>query len=285
MTRQEKKAIQAGTGPILVNGKTPCSQDYVAYHRRRVNLSVQKLRELGARKIVELGSHPWVMTAELIDEPAFDLCATVSAEEVTRWPDDIGVSVQRYHIKTSRGKEADVTNYSANLERTLFDIEGSPDTVIACEIVEHLTRSPHVMFLNINRWLPVLGKLLVTTPNGAQFANPFRRQSPTPAYRCNVYERHSYVYTLDDLTELIALCGFKILEAGYWNVYERRGPSSIYGWLSHLPVKYCRDKFMKTIYVVAEKEKDAASLPRCPRVYDSRGNWEFIAQGNSDGPR
>lgn len=261
---------------IIVNGQMTCSQAYINYHRRRIAAAITKLREMGAKRIVEVGAHPWVMTAELIDDPTFDVCATISAEEVTNWPDEIGVSVQRYHVKTARGNLASITNYSANVERTLFGIQETPDTVVACEIVEHVTRSPHVMFLNINSWLPVSGKLFVTTPNGAQFSNPLRRQSPTPAYRCNIYERHQYVYTIDDLTELIALCGFRVVEAGYWDVYDRQGPSVIYGWLSGLPLKYFRDKFMKTIYVVAEKEKNVTSLPRCPRVYDSRGKWEFI---------
>ena len=276
IAREGKRGVEPRREPIVINNEVLSSQDYMNYHQRRIAVCVQKIREIGARKIVEIGAHPWAMTAELLDEPAFDVCATVSAEEMTFWPDDIGVTTQRNQIKTSRGREARFINYAANLERTLFDIDGNPDTVVACEIVEHLIRSPHVMFLNVNRWLPVSGKLFVTTPNGAQFSNPLRRQSPTPAYRCNIYERHQYVYTIDDLTELITLCGFRIVEAGYLDVYDRHGPSVIYGWLSRLPLKYFRDKFMKTICLVAEKEKNMTSLPRCPRVYDSRGKWEFI---------
>jgi SAM-dependent methyltransferase len=264
------------TAEIMVNGKAVCSQAYFDFHRRRIATTIKKLREMGAKRIVEVGAHPWIMTAELIDEAAIDICATVSAEEIINWPDDFGVILNKYQIMTARGNAASVNNYSANIERTLFDIQESPDTVVACEIVEHLVRSPHIMFLNINRWLPLSGRLLVTTPNGAQFSNPFRRRSPTPAYRCNLYERHQYLYTLDDLTELITLCGFKILEAGYWDVYDRRGPSAIYGWLSSLPTRYFRDKFMKTIYLVGEKEKHVMELERTPRVYDPRGNWEFI---------
>jgi hypothetical protein len=219
------------------------------------------------------------MTARLIDDPSFEVCASVSAEEVTAWPDDVGVSVQRYRIRTARGKEAVVLNYSANIERTRFGLHDVPDTALACEIVEHLVRSPHVMFLNINAWLPPGGQLLLTTPNGAQFSNPFRRRSPTPAYRANIYERHSYLYTLDDLAELVTLSGFRVTEAGYWDVTDRQGLSRIYGVLAGVPLPYFRQKFKKTIYVVARKERAGGELPRCPRVYDSRGDWEFIAAG------
>jgi hypothetical protein len=281
--RQTKALKTIVHGPVLVNGQVAYRPGYLEYHSRRIARTVQKLREIGARKIVEVGAHPWVMTAHLIDNPAFEVCATVSAEELTRWPDDIGVSVQDYQIRTARGDEVTVRNYSANVERTRFKLHEVPDTALACEIVEHLIRSPHVMFLNINGWLPVSGKLFVTTPNGAQFANPFRRRSPTAAYRANVYERHSYVYTLDELVELITLCGFSVMEAGYWDVIERRGPSSVYGVLSQVPWRYLQDKFKKTIYVVGRKERDVAELERVPRVCDPRGNWEFIAQSKRDG--
>jgi hypothetical protein len=283
--REDRAAVEMSGGQLLVNGQVIDRRGYYAYHRNRIAATLAKLHDLNARKIVEVGGHPWVITAHLIDDPQFEVGATISAEELIKWPDDIGVSAQEYRITTPKGTEACFVNYSANVERTLFNLHETPDTVLACEIVEHLIRSPHVMFLNINRWLPVLGKVLVTTPNGAQFNNPLRRKSPTPAYRCNIYERHTYLYTLDGLTDLIALCGFKIVEAGYWDVYERHGLSRIYDLLSHLPWQYCREKFSKTLYVVGEKVTDVTALEGPPRVYDPCGEWEFIGrrdQGRTD---
>jgi len=259
-----------------MNGKLFDKPDYVSYHDKRIRWTIEKLLEIGARKIVEVGSHPWTMTAALIDNPHFEVCATISAEELIKWPDEIEVDRQKICLKNPSGKETTVMNYSANIERTLFGIEEIPDTVIACEIVEHLQRAPHLMFLNINRWLPVGGTLLITTPNGAQFSNPFRRKSPTPAYRSNSYERHSYVYTLNELTDLVTLCGFRVVEAGYWDVYKRFGPSAVYDVFSKIPLRYFKDKFKKTIYFVGEKDKEIRELERCPRVYDPRGDWEYI---------
>lgn len=261
---------------IVVNDQETDTSSYEAFHKKRVALTLRKLREIGAKKIVEVGGHPWFMTAELIDDPQLQLCATVSAEELTNWPDDIGVTTRNYRIKTRRGNEKRFTNHSANIERTLFDIDESPDTVIACEIVEHLVRSPHVLFLNINRWLSDSGRLLITTPNGAQFHNPFRRKSPTPPYRSSMYERHSYLYTIDKLIELISLCGFRVLEADYWNPYEIHGLPKIYDVLSRLPLMYFRDKFKKTICIVAEKEHNRTQLEKLPSAYDPRGDWEFV---------
>ena len=80
----------------------------------------------------------------------------------------------------------------------------------------------------------------------------------------------------EDLIELIGLCGFKVLEAGYVDLHARQGLSRIYGVLSHLPGSYFKDKFKKTIYVIAEKEETVHRLKRHPRIYDPRGEWEFI---------
>lgn len=255
------------------------NQDYLDFHKKRIAWTLKKLRGMGAKKIVEVGGHPWVMTTSLMDEGSFQLVATISAEEMTSWPDDIGVSRKVQILRTPGGREAEIANYAVNLERTRFPLEEKPDTVLACEIVEHLIRSPHVMFLNINRWLSKGGRLLVTTPNGAQFFNPLRRKSITPAYRANIYERHFYLYTLNELIDLVSLCGFKILEAGYVDTYERQGMSSIYGWLAQLPWSWCQEKFKKMLYLVGEKEEDVSRLKGCPRVYDARGDWEFIVNG------
>jgi len=261
---------------LTINGERMAIDAYLRYHRQRIAFTLAKVDAAGRRRVVEVGGHPWVMTASLVDHPSLQLCATVSAEEVSDWPDDIGLTQRTYHIVTPGGAKAAFPNYSANIERRVFDIAERPDIVLACEIVEHLIRSPHVMFLNINRWLSVDGALFVTTPNGAQFANPLRRVSRSPAYRDSVYSRHNYLYTLDLLVDLIELCGFRVIEAGYCNVISRRGPSRAYDVLSRFPGRYWREKFSKTIHVMAHKQEDVVSLARHPRAYDPRGQWEFV---------
>jgi hypothetical protein len=184
---------------------------------------------------------------------------------------------------TPAGVEAAFPNYSANIERTLFDIAERADTVIACEIIEHLLRSPHIMLLNINRWLPVGGKLLVTTPNGAQFSNPLRRKSGRPAYRCNVYARHNGSFTFSQLVDIAQLCGFKVREAGFWNVYERAGPRRFYSALSAMPLGYFQEKFQRTIFIAAEKERAITELARLPKCYAPGPDWEYITQTSKPG--
>ena len=261
---------------IKVNGKIFDNQRYMKYHYLRFKKTLKVLQELGSKKVMELGGHPWAMTSMLVDEPNLNICATVSAEEVTFWPDEIPITKKKYEIQTAKGNINSFTNYSANLERSRFTIEEQPDTVLACEIIEHLVRAPHVMLLNMNDWLPVGGKVILTTPNGAQFSNPFRTTSPIPNYRCHLYSRHQYLFTLDTLCDLVKLCGFKILKAGYWDVYPRKGKLKIYDVLGGVPSSYFKAKFKKTLFIIAEKIEDKEFIEDTPLAYERMGNWEYI---------
>lgn len=263
---------------LIVNGERIEAANYRRFHGRRIEATIAALRKLGARRVVELGGHPWVMTSAFLDDGGFEIAATVSAEEITNWPDEIGVTRRDYRMKTLGGREVSFPNYSANIERTRFAIQEQADTIIACEIIEHLVRAPHIMLLNINQWLPIGGKLLITTPNGAQFSNPLRRKSARPAYRCNVYARHNGALTLPQLVDLVLLSGFAVRESGFWDVYERSGASQIYSALGKLPLPYFQEKFQRTLFLAAEKKSDVTELPRLPKCYTPSAQWEFIRQ-------
>jgi|GEM_PF-1564658 len=251
--------------------------NYVRMHERRIKMTLDLLHRYCGRRVIELGAHPWVMTSALIDDSRFDLLATVSAEEATLWPDDFGFSVKNHSFVTVDGKRAMIKNYSFNVERRLVALEDAPDAVVACEIIEHLIRAPHLLFLNANGWLKSGGTMVVTTPNGSQFMNPFRRKPRMPAYRSHCYERHSYVYRLTDLVELVELCGFEILDAGYWSPYPVAGLRRIPPILAKLPGQYFSEKFERTLYLVARKTGTAKVLPRLPSVYEPSQSWEYVA--------
>lgn len=268
---------------IHVDGEPLDVAAYQRMHDERINRTIALLRELGCRRIVELGSHPWVMTTALLEKDTFELAATVSAEEAVAWPDDPEVCTSIHNIQSPRGRQASIKNYSFNIERRLIHIEERPDTILACEIIEHLVRSPHVMLLNANNWLDVGGYLVLTTPNGSQFMNPLKLAPRMPAYRARCYERHAYVYRRCDLIELIELCGFSIERAGFWSPYPAAGSQRVYRLLARLPGAYCPEKFHRTIYVVARKERDVQVLERAPRVYVPSSHWEHIQ--DCPGPR
>jgi hypothetical protein len=263
---------------IKVNGEEIDLSRYGSYHERRFDLTRSYVRRLGGGRVVELGGHPWAMTARLLRDPNVKLVASVSAEEVTAWPDELPVTRREYEIVLPDGTAHRFFNYSANIERTLFEIGTRADLVLACEIIEHMTRSPHVMLLNANAWLEIGGHLLITTPNGAQFQNPLHVRAKMPAFRYSTYSRHNYVFTMEGLTDLVACCGFEVESAEYHSPYGRRGLARLYPIASRLPGTYFQGKFGQSLYVVARKTAELKAAMRVPAVYSPSASWEHIDQ-------
>lgn len=251
--------------------------EYLRMHRERIDGTISKIVANGAHGVVEVGSHPWVMTSALVEHPQLELLATVSAEEATLWPDDFAPSENTLTIQTVNGISARIKNYSFNVERRRLSIREQPDTVLACEIIEHLVRAPHTMLLNINDWLPEGGLLFVSTPNGCQFMNPFRRVERMPAYRAHCYERHSYAFRLAGLVELIELCGFSVKESGFWNPYGHSARTRLRELLAGIPGDYFAEKFGRSLYVLAHKLRPVNTLERTPSIYSRSNAWEYIA--------
>lgn len=276
---------------ITVNGKQLDLSRYASFHANRYDQTMALVRSFGGGRTIELGGHPWTMTARLFAEPSIDLVATVSAEEVTAWPDEIPVTFHPYTMGLSDGTVHEWVNVSANLERTLFPITegcvgaGNADLVLACEIIEHLTRSPHIMLLNINSWLKKGGRVILTTPNGSQFDNPLRTKPKMPAYRFSQYARHNYVFTMEMLRDLAETCGFEVEQAEYWSPYVRKGLAKLYRPLSRLPGSYFKNLFAQTIVIVARKTEDRETASRMPRAYAGDGDWERIEGGSPSGPQ
>jgi hypothetical protein len=263
---------------VILNGAVFDNNRYATYHAERIERTMSDLVRLGATGVLEVGGHPWAMTSAIVDRPGMELCAAVSAEEISLWPDDIGVERKVYSLETNAGNRASFPVYLANIERTRFVIREEPDTVIACEMIEHLIRSPHVMLLNVNSWLSVGGHLIVTTPNGARFTNPFKVRSPTAGYRASVYSRHSHLFTLDQLVELVELCGFRISDASFT---DDRLPGLAHGvkhQMSRLPGRLPKELFAKGLHVVATKEREVQRLQRVPAVYGQQDRWDDIEQ-------
>ncbi|QYJ00062.1 methyltransferase domain-containing protein [Thalassovita mediterranea] len=267
---------------ITVNGKRLDLSRYNTFHAARYDRTIELVRSIGGGRTVELGGHPWTMTARLLAEPSVDLLATVSAEEVTAWPDEIPVTRHAYEMQVEAGDLHRWTNISANLERTLFRIaetDTAPlkaDLVLACEIIEHLTRSPHVMMLNINSWLKLGGRVVLTTPNGSQFDNPLHTKPKMPAYRYSQYARHNYVFNMEMLKDIVEVCGFEVERFEYWSPYARKGLAKVYRYLSRLPGKYFSNVFAQSIVIVARKVENRKTASRLPKAYAPAGDWELI---------
>jgi hypothetical protein len=262
--------------PVRVNGEVIDNDAYAAFHRARFERTLDAVRHHGGGTVVELGGHPWALTARLLAEPGVALAATVSAEEVSAWSDELPIVDRDYELALADGRRYRFKNYSANIERSFFSVGEPVDIVLACEIIEHLTRAPHTMLLNINSWLKPGGLAIITTPNGSQLENPFRVRPKMPAFRPSVYSRHNYVFTMDGLCDLLECCGFEIAETQYWSPYGRKGLTNLYRAVYDLGPRYLKDKLAQTLCIVARKVEERSTASRLPRVYAAQPGWDNV---------
>ncbi len=96
------------------------------------------------------------------------------------------------------------------------------------------------------------------------------------AYRAHCYERHNYLFLMHDLCELIELCGFQVRQAEWVDWMPRKGRLRVYDVLSRMPGMWFKNKFGRTLLVVAEKCHDRDRLSRSPSCYAPSSAWEKI---------
>lgn len=259
---------------LIVNDKNIDVARYSSFHQQRFQRTLAEVTRLAPASVLEVGGHPWVMTGEILRH-GLPLVATVSAEEETTWPDSLDVTSRKYHFDVD-GRSHHVPNYSANIERDWIVPTEQVDCVLACEIIEHLIRAPHRLLLNCNRWLVNGGRVLLTTPNGAQFSNPLRTASVSPKFRDAVYKRHNRLFNLAELNDLFEVTGFEVERAEYWQVYPRAGFAKLYDYPGRIPLTYFQQKFCRTLFVVARKVEERSTASRLPLSYAPGDEWDFI---------
>jgi SAM-dependent methyltransferase len=90
---------------------------------------------------------------------------------------------------------------------------GGFDTVLLCEVIEHLVKDPVFQLAEIARVLKPGGTLVLTTPNVARAGNRHRLAQGQGIYdpysRYGPHGRHNREYTAEELLELVAGVGFE----------------------------------------------------------------------------
>jgi hypothetical protein len=108
---------------ITVNGERLDLSRYDSFHAARHDRTMALVRELGGGRTLELGGHPWTMTARLLTESSISLLATVSAEEVTAWPDEIPITRHHYTMQTPDGRREIVGRWLAGSHCRQFHVQ------------------------------------------------------------------------------------------------------------------------------------------------------------------
>ena len=158
--------------------------------------------------------------------------------------------------------ECIVDHFDAEKDRYPYDSE-SFDTVLCCELVEHLVNDPMHLMIEVNRILKPGGHLVLTTPNIISYRAVFAiLNSYHPGFFTNYIKpnpsgdadaRHNREYTPGEIHQLLTNSGFAIvrLETGPF----RDEPHPEYQWVKLLIEKLQLQTYWREegIYAVGRK--------------------------------
>lgn len=165
----------------------------------------------GAKKALEIGANPYFNTLLMRHfRPGIDLALT------NYFNGDVSVQRQQISFSGFDGKKETfgVDFHNLNIEHHAFPFEdGAFDTVVFCEVLEHMTNDPMAAIREIHRVLVPGGTLVLTTPNAARLENVVAfiegRNIYDPYSAYGPYGRHNREYTRHELHLLMGHAGFK----------------------------------------------------------------------------
>lgn len=161
-SRLAAREVRRDGGPEEFEGRPEELARYLEHCRGRLAESVERLRAVPGRKLLELGADPFAMT-QLLLEQGREVVTTNRPRGVWR-----PVEEPRRQQLTLRwdGRVHSLDHHVFDAERHTWPFHDSVfDVVVCAEVIEHLTYSPAHLLREANRVLAPGGTLFVSTPN------------------------------------------------------------------------------------------------------------------------
>jgi SAM-dependent methyltransferase len=233
------------------------SRDYVNTHISRFQKTLQLVPPGSPEKrILEMGAYLQITPA---------LRTKLGYGEVRGCYYGPAGSIDHKSVESASGEhfECDVDLFDAEKDRFPYEDEHF-DTVLCCELLEHLTTDPMFMMVEINRVLKPGGHLVLTTPNIISMraiSAMLQGYHPGffPAYikpadpGAEVEARHAREYAPREIAYLMRDAGLEVvtIETGEF----RDHPHPEHEWVLHMLEFYKQDTSLRGdgIYVVAIK--------------------------------
>ena len=190
-------------------------RDYVNHALKRFVITVGMVppAEQSGQRLLEIGGHPYYTTLLLHRFRGYQIYTTNFFGQ-----DHPRIGQQR--LSSEKYNESYICNFvNVNLEHDSLPYpDNTFDTVLFCEVIEHLTQDPTFALAELHRVLKPGGYLLLTTPNVFRLQNVIdilrgRRNIFHPYSGHGVYGRHQREYGLGEILDLVRGCGYTVLRS------------------------------------------------------------------------
>jgi len=265
--RDEQKPVLQGGSPAPQKSEVkietveqwvaPDAREYAGHHKSRFVQTLEMTPPGDASKsILEMGAYMQIT-------PALKFQLGYGCVRGCYYG-KLGVTDHKSVVSADGRKfECEVDHFDA--ERDLFPYaDASFDTVLCCELIEHLFADPMHMMWEINRILKPGGHLLLTTPNlGSMRAISAILQGYHPSFfpayirpRAEGEEteaRHNREYVPMEVQHLLTDSGFEVVRLETGEFLDEPHPE--YGWIDHLMERYRIHRYWRGdgIYALGRK--------------------------------
>jgi len=216
-------------------------QAYAGSHARRLARSLRLVAPVLPRRrrpprILELGAAPYFFSA--LVQRYLGCSVTGVNVRAGAWPGNEGDPRESGVLLRQAGPDGGelactLPVWVLNIEKDPFPFpDRSFDLVLFMETLEHLAYSPSHVLGEAGRVLHPKGALFLSTPNAVDMVKSCKlmlnRPIAFPYSGYGVYGRHNREYTVGEIRELLAACGFQVVRSRLENPYVTLHPPTAY---------------------------------------------------------
>lgn len=242
---------------LLISEK---DKPYFKNHLKRYEKTLEKIGDPADKLILDVGAYPGHISL------AISLCKSVGGVYVISDGDETVESNLRFlKSKGIRCMKLDIEHHKLPFPDNYFDL------VIFTEVIEHLTVHPKFCLDEIKRVLKKNGRIILSTPNVADFSNIYsliRGRNITEIenyYRTKPYAGHRREYTIKEIKELLKQTGFRIIGSEFCEYSKLESIKATLKEKTSLKIKLsllftcilirCFPSLRQCIFCIAEKKQ------------------------------
>jgi len=216
-----------------------------AFHHYRSRIILSWIKQLNARKVLDIGAGKANISLILAEHGAEVLLNDIDPQ-----------SLEYAMLKYEKGN---VRLLPGNVEK--LDPKENFDLILLMEVLEHFAH-PDRLLNKIYNWLSDTGHVLITTPNGSFFRNHLSTfsqiENKNTLESCQFgpdAEHHLFLFTFEELVKISIHSGYTVKKHTYIGTPIMNGPYKIGIFVNLFPlsIRFLADHILSRIYFYQKK--------------------------------